>query len=154
MELSVDRALQLAAEAHKSGRLQDAEQLYRAILQVRPRNPDANHGLGVLDAGAGDKAELALSHLRIAVDSAPQRGEFWISYINALANLGRPDQARRVLEQGRQLGLAGTAVDALIKSLQVDGSKPLHLLTPDLVQYQLGGEPGYVCWPRWLGFAV
>lgn len=138
LELSVDRALQLAAEAHKSGRLQDAEQLYRAILQVRPRNPDANHGLGVLDAGAGDKAELALSHLRIAVDSAPQRGEFWISYINALANLGRPDQARRVLEQGRQLGLAGTAVDALIKSLQVDGSKPLHLLTPDLVQYQLG----------------
>jgi tetratricopeptide (TPR) repeat protein len=136
LELSVDQALQQAVEAHKSGKLQDAERLYRAILQAQPRHPDANHNLGVL-AGADGKSELALAFLKTALDSNPQRGELWISYINALTNLGRPDQARRVLEQGRQLGLGGAAVDRLVKSLGVDGSKPLQPLTPDQMRYHL-----------------
>jgi len=37
--------LQQAIEAHKSGNLQDAEVLYRKILQTQPKHPDANHNL-------------------------------------------------------------------------------------------------------------
>jgi hypothetical protein len=33
MELTVDQALQQGVAAHKEGKLQDAERLYRAILQ-------------------------------------------------------------------------------------------------------------------------
>ena len=48
MELTVGQALLQAVEAHKVGRLQDAEALYQAILQAQPKHPDANHNLGVL----------------------------------------------------------------------------------------------------------
>jgi hypothetical protein len=36
MELTVDQALQQGVAAHKEGKLQDAERLYRAILQAQP----------------------------------------------------------------------------------------------------------------------
>ena len=48
MELSIEQALQQAVAAHQAGRLQDAEHLYRIILQYQPSHPDANHTLGVL----------------------------------------------------------------------------------------------------------
>ena len=48
MELTIDQALQKAVEAHRTGKLHDAERLYRAILQAMPQHPDANHNLGVI----------------------------------------------------------------------------------------------------------
>ena len=54
MELTVDQALQQGIAAHQEGKLQDAERLYRAILQAQPKHPDANHNLGLL-AVAVDK---------------------------------------------------------------------------------------------------
>ena len=53
MELTIDQALQQGIAAHKEGRLQDAEQLYKIILQTQPAHPDANHNLGVITASAG-----------------------------------------------------------------------------------------------------
>lgn len=44
----LDTALQQASIYHQAGQLQEAEQLYRAILQIHPSHPDANHNLGVL----------------------------------------------------------------------------------------------------------
>ena len=55
MELTIEQALQQGVAAHKEGKLQDAERLYRAILQLQPLHPDANHNLGVL-AVSVDKA--------------------------------------------------------------------------------------------------
>ena len=48
MDLTIDQALQRGIAAHKEGKLQEAERLYRAILQSQPLHPDANHNLGVL----------------------------------------------------------------------------------------------------------
>ena len=48
MELTIEKALQQGVAAHKQGKLQDAERLYRAILKSQPAHPDANHNLGVL----------------------------------------------------------------------------------------------------------
>ena len=48
MELSIEKALQQGIAAHKEGKLEDAERLYRTILQSQPLHPDANHNLGVL----------------------------------------------------------------------------------------------------------
>ena len=47
MELTIDQALQQGIASHKEGKLQDAERLYRAILQSQPNHPDANHNLDV-----------------------------------------------------------------------------------------------------------
>lgn len=48
MKLTVDQALQKAVKAHKAGRFEDAEKLYRAILIINPEHPHARHLLGLL----------------------------------------------------------------------------------------------------------
>ena len=48
MELAIEQALQQGIAAHKEGKLEEAERLYRAILQSQPAHPDANHNLGVI----------------------------------------------------------------------------------------------------------
>ena len=45
MELTIEQALQQGVAAHREGKLQDAERLYRVILQSQPTHPDANHNL-------------------------------------------------------------------------------------------------------------
>jgi len=112
MELTIEQALQQAVEAHKAGRMQDAEHLYRAILQAQPKHPDANHNLGVL-AVSVNKPEAALPLFKIALEANPSQGQFWLSYIDALIKEKQFDNARNLLEQGKKAGLGGEKVDAL-----------------------------------------
>jgi tetratricopeptide (TPR) repeat protein len=112
MELTIHQALQKAVEAHKAGKLQDAESLYRAILQTQPKHPDANHNLGVL-AVSLNKIEAALPLFKTALEANPNQGQFWLSYVDALIKEKQYDKAREVLEQGKKQGLAGDKVDEL-----------------------------------------
>ena len=75
MEMTIEQALQKAIEAHKSGKLQDAQALYRAILSAQPKHPDANHNLGVL-AVSLNKSELALPLFKTALEANPKQGQF------------------------------------------------------------------------------
>jgi len=112
MDLTIEQALQQAIEAHKAGKLQDAEGLYRAILAAQPKHPDANHNLGVL-AVSLDKTELALPLFKTALEANPNQGQFWVSYIDALIKTNQLDSAKSVLEQGRKMGLTGEKVKVL-----------------------------------------
>ena len=112
MELTVEQALQQAIEAHKAGKLQDAEAFYRAILQAQPNHPDANHNLGVL-AVSLNKTEAALPLFKIALEANPNQGQFWLSYVDALIKEKQFNNARSVLEQGKKRGLTGEKVDLL-----------------------------------------
>ena len=42
MELTIEQALQQGVAAHREGKLEEAERLYRAILQAQPLHPDAS----------------------------------------------------------------------------------------------------------------
>lgn len=112
MELKNKHTLQQAVKAHKAGKLQEAEALYRAILQAEPKHPDANHNLGVL-AVSLNKSELAIPLFKTALESNPNQGQFWLSYIDALIKTNKLEIAKSVLKQGKKLGLAGESVDAL-----------------------------------------
>ena len=72
MELTIEQALQRAVEHHKAGKLQDAEALYRAILQTQPNHPDSNHNLGVM-AVSLNKTEAALPLFKIALEANPSQ---------------------------------------------------------------------------------
>jgi tetratricopeptide (TPR) repeat protein len=124
MELTIEQALQRAVENHKAGKLQDAEALYRAILQNQPKNPDANHNLGVI-AVSLNKTEAALPLFKIALEANPNLGQFWLSYVDALIKEKQFDDARNVLEQGKKKGLTGEKVDFLESQLMTS------FLTPD-----------------------
>jgi len=83
LEPTIDQALQKGIEAHKSGQFEEAGRLYKLILKTRPRHPDANHNIGVLEVDAGN-VEKAISYLRVALETNPNVGQYWISYIDAL----------------------------------------------------------------------
>ena len=100
MELTIEQALQQGVAAHKEGKLQDAECLYRAILQSQPQHPDANHNLGVLTVSV-NKADAALPLFKTALEANPNIEQFWLSYIDALIKEKQFDNAEEVLEQAK-----------------------------------------------------
>ena len=121
MELTVDQALQQGVVAHKEGKLQDAERLYRAILQAQPNHPDANHNLGVLAVAVG-KPNEAIPLFKLSLEANSQVEQFWLSYIDALITLERFDEAKRVLAEGEKSSVSPEKLDALHQRLQ--GSVP------------------------------
>ena len=112
MELTLDQALQQGVAAHKEGKLQDAERLYRAILQAQPKHPDANHNLGVLAVAVGKPLE-AIPLFKLALETNPQIEQFWLSYIDVLIALERFDDAKRVVVEGEKFDLSSDRLDAL-----------------------------------------
>ena len=117
MELTINQALQQGVAAHNDGNLQDAEQLYRAILQAQPNHPDANHNLGLLAAAVGKPFE-ALPLFNRALDANPKIDQFWLSYIDTLITLEHFDEAKSALTDGRKSGLVSGQLDALKQRLQ------------------------------------
>jgi predicted O-linked N-acetylglucosamine transferase (SPINDLY family) len=117
MELTIDQALQQGVAAHKEGKLQDAERLYRAILQAQPEHPDANHNLGVLAVAVGNPLE-AIPLFKIALEVNPQIEQFWLSYIDTLITVERFDEAKRVVVEGKKSGVASEKLDAISQHLQ------------------------------------
>src|ERR1700723_1639701 len=109
--------LHQAVTHHQAGNLADAEKLYRAILTKQPGHPDANHNLGVLVIGSGH-ATAALAYFQAALQANLNKGQFWLSCIDALIQVAQLEAARKMLDLGVQSGLHGPAVDLLRKRLQ------------------------------------
>ena len=97
MKLTIEQALQQGVTAHKEGKLQDAERLYRAILQSQPAHPEANHNLGVL-AVSVNEAEAALPFFKTALDANPKIEQFWLSYIDVFIKEKQFDNAKQALK--------------------------------------------------------
>ena len=114
--MDLPEALQQAITHHKAGELKDAERLYRFILNEQANHPDANHNLGML-LKQGDQVGIALPFFKTALESNPNQGQFWVSYIDTLIHLGQLNVARSVLEQGQSKGLKGDVVDQLVARL-------------------------------------
>ena len=135
MELTVDQMLQQGVAAHNAGNLQEAERLYRAILQVQPNHPDANHNLGLI-AVSMNQSGMALPLFKNAIDGNPNIEQFWLSYIDALIKEKQFDNVKQVIEQGKKQGVAGEKLDALqsrLKETLVDSKNNItayHELIP------------------------
>ena len=129
MKLSIDQALQQGVAAHKDGKLQDAERLYRAILQSQPQHPDANHNLGVL-AVSVNKADAALPLFKTALEANLKIEQFWVSYIDALIKTENFDDAKQVLEQAKKQGIhiaEDPQLVALLSQLEINDEIPESL---------------------------
>ena len=105
MELSIEQALEQGVAAHREGKLQEAERLYRAILQSQPAHPDANHNLGLLAASV-NKTDAALPLFKTALESNPKIEQFWFSFIDALVKAEKLGDAQRVLADAQQAGIS------------------------------------------------
>ena len=116
MELTVDQMLQQAIAAHNQNNLQEAERLYRVILQVQPKHPDANHNLGMI-AVAMNQFELALPMFKAAIDVNPNIEQFWLNYIDALITARHFEDAKRALKKGKKKGVAKENIKVLMQKL-------------------------------------
>ena len=112
MELTIEQVLQQGVIAHKEGKLQEAERLYRAILQSQSAHPDANHNLGVI-AVSVNKPDAALPLFKTALEANPKIEQFWLSYIDALIKEKQFDNATLVIEQAKTQGVAGKKLNVL-----------------------------------------
>jgi tetratricopeptide (TPR) repeat protein len=117
MELTVDQALLQGIAAHQEGKLQDAERLYRAILQALPKHPDANHNLGVLAVAAGKHLD-AVPLFMLALDANPKIEQFWLSYIDVLMRLERFYDAKQVLADAKEAGFTSQKLSVLHERIQ------------------------------------
>ncbi len=126
MGLTIEQALQQGVKAHREGKFQDAERLYRAILQSQPAHPDANHNLGVL-AVSVNKAEAALPLFKTALEANPKIEQFWLSYIDALIKTEKIDDATRVLSDAQQAGVTAAKLEIFEEQPELELSPRSHI---------------------------
>jgi predicted O-linked N-acetylglucosamine transferase (SPINDLY family) len=96
-----EQTAKTASEHHRAGRLQEAEQLYRHLLQLDPTHAEALHVLGLIGLQTG-RFEEAEQRFRSALSQKPDYPEAHNNLANALYALGRKKEAvlhyRRTLE--------------------------------------------------------
>ena len=123
MQLTIEQALQQAVVAHNGGNLNEAERIYRAILQSQPKNSRANHNLGVI-AVSLNQIEAALPLFKIALDTNPNVEQFWLSYVDALIKAKRPKEAKQAIKKAKKRGFDAKKLGKLL-------TQPCLLYTSD-----------------------
>ena len=118
MTPSVRQLLQQAIAAHNKKNFQEAEKLYRAVLRTYPKNPDANHNLGLL-ALAVNQPVLALPLLKTALDANRNVERYWIGYINGLSKIKQFEKAKKFIRQGKRQGIILERVHEAYNSLGI-----------------------------------
>ncbi len=88
----VEQAFQMALQHHQAGRLPQAEQLYRRILDQQPSHADSLHFLGVI-AGQAGHHDAAVDLIGRAIALKPDWPDACTNLGNALQAKGKPDEA-------------------------------------------------------------
>ena len=110
--------LQQALALHRSGRLQEAETIYRRTITAEPDHPAAPHLLGVLAAQTG-RLEEAHGLLRRATELQPNNSEVFSDLGSVTAMLGRFPEAESWLRKAIALKPGHvSAMASLAKVLQ------------------------------------
>lgn len=73
-ETTLTAKLANAIEAHKSGKLADAEACYREVLEISPDHPNALHFMGVIEHQK-DNNDVAIDLIRRAIDQIPDMAD-------------------------------------------------------------------------------
>src|SRR5829696_763099 len=101
--------LQQGLNHHRAGQLQQAEAIYRQILQEKPDEPEALNLLGVIALQVG-RADMAVQLLSKSVQIAPGFGSL-NNLGEALRYLGRLDEA--IAAYRRSIQMNPNHVDAM-----------------------------------------
>ena len=140
MELTIDQALKEGVAAQKEGKPQEAERLYRAILQSQPGHPDANHNLGVIASSAG-KSDDALRLFKAALESNPRIEQFWLSYVAALVRADQFKLAKQAIKKAKRYRISGKKLKPLLSRSKIIAGReapPREQLEALLEHYQSG----------------
>ena len=99
---AVDQLLQQAIADHRAGRLREAENAYRRVLEQQPQNVDALHLLGVIAGMSGDFQQAAELIGRAAAIQ-PANADILCNFGNALRQTGQIQGAAETYLRAAQL---------------------------------------------------
>jgi protein O-GlcNAc transferase len=108
--------LQQALKLHQTGRLQEAEAIYRRVFAQQPDHPVVPHLLGVLTAQTGRRAE-AYELLRKATELQPRNAEVFNDIGSLTAMQGRLSEAETWLRKA--IAIAPNHIGALASLAKV-----------------------------------
>ncbi len=114
---TLEQTLRKGITLHQAGQLQEAGECYLAVLQTQPNHPEANFNLGMVAVQA-NQPTAGLPYFMAALDADPARGQYWLSYIEALFQAGQLEDARQILALAKQQGLEGDDVEALAQRIE------------------------------------
>jgi tetratricopeptide (TPR) repeat protein len=97
-----EQALNLALRHHRSGRLAEAEALYRQIIDADPTHADAFHLLGLIALQCGQFAR-AVGLIECADELSPSNPVILSNLAEAYQKLGSPERAKECCEQALEL---------------------------------------------------
>jgi tetratricopeptide (TPR) repeat protein len=99
---SVAGELQAGVAHHQAGRLDEAEAIYRRLLEKVPHHPNALHLLGVIETQRGRPAS-GVELMSQALPALAKVAEFHVDLGNALRLAGKRDEAIESFRQGLEL---------------------------------------------------
>ena len=132
-----DQSIETALQLHRSGRLAEAEKIYRQVLAENPNHPDALNLLGLVAYTSGHK-ETARDLILRATQISPATAEFHSNLSAVFESLEQADNAIAAARRSisirpdsptawynlanalRRQGDLEAAVDAYRRSLQID----------------------------------
>ena len=143
MELNIEQALQQGVAAHNAGNLQEAERLYRAILEAQPKHPDANHNLGLI-AVAVNQAGVALTLFKTALDVNPSIEQFWLSYVDTLVKNNELKDAKKAIKKAKKKGIDARKLETLLSQSKgvIDAKVPSQAQLNSLLEHYQNGRFG------------
>jgi predicted TPR repeat methyltransferase len=102
MSLSPEEALLFAIELHKLDKFDDAELIYKALLERWPDHADVLSHMGVLQHQRGNQ-ERALGLLRHALEIVPDAPGVWNNLGNVLLRLNESEDAEHAFRRSIEL---------------------------------------------------
>jgi predicted O-linked N-acetylglucosamine transferase (SPINDLY family) len=149
--LGVTERLAAGLEHHQSGRLDQAEEVYRELLRMNPRNADAYHLLGMVAFQRGD-CQVAAGHIREALRIARWVPQFHNNLGLVLEGLGQRQEALASFQEAVRLAPAYAEAQAnLGKALQGLGRYQEAIVA---LREALRLKPGFLWAWHWLGCAA
>ena len=118
MKSAITDVLLIALQHQQEGQLDQARQLYLEIVEIEPRHAEANFHLGVI-AYCEKGAVAALPWFETAVDINPENEQYWISYIDVLAQSGLTDSLPEALALGQRYGLTLEKAQMIAQELKI-----------------------------------
>jgi tetratricopeptide (TPR) repeat protein len=99
---SIKMMMDDALAHHRAGRLAEAEQIYRQILAIDPRHPDALHLLGMIEYQAG-RLDTAEELIRRAIAIHGKGVSYYVNLGTVVQAQGKTDEAEALYRQALAL---------------------------------------------------
>jgi tetratricopeptide (TPR) repeat protein len=138
--VTIPEAVETALAHHQAGRLAQAEQIYRQVLQADPRNAGAMHLLGLIAIQVG-RYDAAVEQITRAIRLSGRQAAFHTNLGEAYRGLGRLDDATLCYQQALSIepNLA-EAHNNLGTILQARGQVDAAI---DCYRKAIAAKPGY-----------